>query len=59
MIHPIATHHPGEIDMSIKTRAAHIARTLGTRSAAGYLRNQGVSLRLALYVLCGQKQVRG
>lgn len=44
--------------MSIKTRALHITRTLGTRPAAGYLRNQGVSLRLALFVLVGQRKVR-
>lgn len=37
--------------MSIKTRALHIQRTLGTQRAAGYLRNQGVTLRLALHVL--------
>lgn len=30
-----------------------IQRTLGTRRAAGYLRNRGVSLSLALRVLCG------
>lgn len=32
-------------------RALHIQRTLGTRIAAGYLRNQGKSLRFALWVL--------
>ena len=32
-------------------RALHIQRTLGTRAAAGYLRNQGKSLRFALWVL--------
>lgn len=37
--------------MTIKTRALHIQRTLGTLRAAAYLRNQGVTLRLALCVL--------
>ena len=44
--------------MSIKTRTKHIAKTLGTRAAAGFCRNQGVTLRLALFVLCGQTKVR-
>lgn len=36
---------------SIHARALMIQRTLGTRRAAGYLRNQGVTMRLALHVL--------
>lgn len=32
-------------------RALIIKRTLGTRKAAGYLRNQNVSLEEALYIL--------
>lgn len=32
-------------------RALIIKRTLGTRRAAGFLRNRGVSLRDALYIL--------
>ena len=32
-------------------RALNIQRSLGTRVAAGYLRNQGVSLTVALWVL--------
>jgi hypothetical protein len=31
--------------------ARHIRRTLGTRCAAGYLRNRGVSLEAALFIL--------
>ena len=37
--------------MSIKVRALHIQRTLGTQRAASYLRNQGVTIRLALCLL--------
>ena len=37
--------------MSIKVRALHIQRTLGTPRAAAYLRNQGVTIRLALCLL--------
>ena len=36
---------------SVHARALMIQRTLGTRRAAGYLRNQGVTLRLAFHVL--------
>ena len=32
-------------------RAWHIQKTLGTRVAAGYMRNQGFSLQMALLVL--------
>ena len=34
-------------------RAKRIQNSLGLRVAAGYLRNQGVSLELALYILLG------
>lgn len=34
-------------------RARHIARTLGTRVAAAYLRNRGVSVEAARWVLFG------
>lgn len=37
--------------MSIVKRALHTQRTLGTRFAAGYLRNQKISLKTALQVL--------
>lgn len=37
--------------MSILTRAKHINKTLGTRAAAGFMRNKGFSLEAALYVL--------
>lgn len=37
--------------MNIVKRALHVQRTLGTRFAAGYLRNRKVSLQLALQVL--------
>jgi hypothetical protein len=33
------------------SRAKHIQRTLGTRVAAGYLRNQGVLIEEALDIL--------
>ena len=34
--------------------ARNIQRTLGTRRAAGYLRNRGVSIATALYWLTGR-----
>lgn len=34
-------------------RAKRIARTLGTRFAAGYMRNRGWSIESALYTLLG------
>lgn len=34
-------------------RAKRIARTLGIRSAAGFMRNRGWSIESALYVLLG------
>lgn len=40
--------------MSIVKRALLIQRTLGTRYAAGYLRNRKVSLSLARKVLTGK-----
>ena len=40
--------------MNIVQRALHIQKTLGTRFAAGYLRNRKVSLGLALQVLGGK-----
>ena len=40
--------------MSIAKRALLIQRTLGTRYAAGYLRNRKVSLSLARKVLTGK-----
>jgi len=33
------------------SRAVRINRSLGTRTAAGFLRNRGVSLEAALYLL--------
>lgn len=33
-------------------RAMQIKKTLGIRRAAGYLRNRGVSLPAALFILC-------
>lgn len=35
-------------------RAKHTQVSLGTRCAAGYMRNQGMSLELALLVLTGR-----
>ena len=40
--------------MSIAKRALLIQRTLGTRYAAGYLRNHKISLKLARKVLTGK-----
>jgi len=37
-------------------RALHIQRTLGTRTAAGYLRNQGKRLQFALGVLVRREE---
>jgi hypothetical protein len=42
----------------IRSRSTNIQNSLGTRTAAGYLRNQGVSLRLALFLLLGVKSER-
>ena len=36
---------------AIRIRALEIKRSLGTRVAAGYLRNRGVSLESALVIL--------
>jgi len=35
----------------IFNKARNLNRTFGTRTAAGYLRNQGVSIEAALYLL--------
>lgn len=35
----------------VQDKARHIRRTIGTRPAAGYLRNRGVSLEAALFIL--------
>lgn len=43
------THHQ---PFSVR-RARHIARTLGTQTAARYLRNRGVSIEAARWVLLG------
>ena len=37
-------------------RAKSIARTLGYRAAAGYLRKRGVGLDTALYLLLGTRE---
>lgn len=42
----------------MRKRASHIAKTFGVRHAAGYLRNQGVGLRLSLYELLGIREER-
>ena len=44
-------HYSNMVDFDIMTRAQRIARTLGVRRAAGYLRNQGVCLETALWIL--------
>ncbi len=43
----------------IESRAVFIQSTLGTRTAAGFLRNRGASLQEALMVLVGRCVVRG
>ena len=40
--------------MTIAKRALLIQRTLGTRFAAGYMRNRKISLKLARQVLLGK-----
>ena len=37
--------------MTISLRALHIQRTLGTRVAAGFLRNRGLPITCALHLL--------
>lgn len=41
--------------LCLAPRAINIQRTLGTRRAAGYLRNRGVTLDDALAILVGRK----
>lgn len=36
---------------ALRTRAKNIQRSLGTRVAAGYLRNRGVGLHAAVHIL--------
>ena len=40
--------------MSVLARAVVIKKSLGTRPAAGYLRNKGFSLEAALWYLVGR-----
>lgn len=42
--------------MSLYKRAKQIQRTLGTRSAAGYLRNRNVSFSIAHWYLLVRKE---
>jgi hypothetical protein len=42
---------------NIFIRSQFLRRTLGTRVAAGYLRNRSVSIETALYLLTGQTPV--
>ena len=42
------------MDESVVFRARDIARTLGVRKAAGYLRNRGATLSQALAILVGR-----
>lgn len=37
-------------------RAVAITKSLGARVAAGYCRNRGISLAVALYVIAGSKR---
>lgn len=41
--------------MSISKRALHIKKTLGTRCAAGFIRNAGLPLAFALHLLTRNK----
>lgn len=40
--------------VELQSRARFLRRTIGTRSAAGFLRNRGVSLGEALHILVGR-----
>lgn len=40
--------------MHQSTRAKQIQKTLGTRAAAGYLRNKGWHIGLTMFVLTGK-----
>ena len=40
---------------TLGARALNIKKSLGTRAAAGYLRNRGVSLNVALHILARRK----
>jgi hypothetical protein len=44
---------------ALADRARFLKRTLGARSAAGYLRNRGASLQEALWIVAGTCVVRG
>ncbi len=48
-----------KIAKMLDSRATFLQRTLGTRCAAGFLRNRDVCLQEALYILCGTMIVRG
>ena len=43
---------------TLRHRALFLQRTLGTRVAAGFLRNRGMSLEFAVSVLCLPRFVR-
>lgn len=45
---PVPSHQPLSL---VFTRSQFLQRTLGTRVAAGYLRNRKVSIETALYLL--------
>ena len=46
------------MDSYIAQRALILKRTLGTRTAAGFLRNKGISIGSALELLCGRRNVK-
>jgi hypothetical protein len=46
----LTNHEKGNI-MSISKRALHIKKTLGVRCAAGYIRNAGLPISVALHLL--------
>lgn len=47
-----------QIDLKVRKRAVSIQKSLGTRSAAGFLRNRGIDLGTALNVLAGSRYLR-
>lgn len=49
----------GQAAHVLRHRASKLKRQLGTRCAAGYLRNRGVTIQEALMILAGTCIVRG
>jgi hypothetical protein len=49
----------GQTAHLLRWKALFLKRTLGTRSAAGFLRNRGVTIQEAMMILAGTCIVRG